>query len=195
MDCEGVSDSELVSKILTEPSYFECLVVKFEMPLRRYVRRITNFQPNDVEEVLQESFLLIYKNLNNFDQKLKLSSWIYRIVHNKSIDCLRKKNARPLVDLEIESVAGLAADSLIEINSLDERIEAKHQVSELIQIVKELPDQSREVIYLRFWEDMDYQEISDILRIPTGTVGSIINRFKKLLQSRAFTKFKKEEEK
>lgn len=138
---------------------------------------------DEAEDILQESFLKIWKNLNAFDPSLKLSSWIYRIVHNQAISCLRKKksfgkNLIRSIDSDFESKMPVEATSEL----IDELENQEHQIHEVLHA---MPLNYKEVLVLKFLENMSYEEISDILKIPEGTVGTRINRAKKAFRKQA----------
>ncbi|MBU4536457.1 sigma-70 family RNA polymerase sigma factor [Patescibacteria group bacterium] len=84
------TDGELVSLVLENSDYFLYLVRRYEQKLTRYIARISNLDKDDIEDVLQDIFIKVYKNLNGFDTSLKFSSWIYRITHNEVISNYRK---------------------------------------------------------------------------------------------------------
>jgi RNA polymerase sigma-70 factor (ECF subfamily) len=130
-----------------------------------------------VEDTLQDVFISAYKNLNDFDQDLKFSSWIYRIAHNKVISHFRKITARPkTVTYEGD---GQLLNILASSEDLAKELERKYTGEEVRAILKGLDEKYREVLVLKFLEDKDYKEISDILEKPMGTVATLINRAKK----------------
>jgi RNA polymerase sigma-70 factor (ECF subfamily) len=119
-------------------------------------------------------------NLNGFDGNLKFSSWIYRIVHNQVISQYRKIKARPeghAVDIEDQAAKNLASEMNIAAG-VDSNI-LKEKFSRLLDL---LPEKYREALVLRFWEEKSYQEISDILRKPAGTIASTISKAKRELR-------------
>ena len=149
---------------------------RYEAKLTNYIRKITNLDAEDIADVLQDVFIKVYKNLNSFDAELKFSSWIYRITHNQVISNYRKNIARPqTVPIEVDDtvVHNLASDldtsQAVDEDFLRQNIEA---------ILEKLDIKYREVLVLKFLEDKDYKEISDILKKPAGTVGTLINRAK-----------------
>jgi len=89
--CEKKEDSELVELSLKKQDYFYCLILRYQEKLLRYIRRISASSKEDAEDILQEVFMSVYKNLNDFDNSLKFSSWIYRIAHNKTVSHWRKQ--------------------------------------------------------------------------------------------------------
>jgi len=175
-------DEELVALTLDNPDIYQVLVERYEEKLMRYVMRISASSREDAEDILQDVFLSAYKNLNEFDQDLKFSSWIYRITHNKVISHYRKKNARP------KTTTYEGDSELINILSSDEDIakelEKRQKSDEVRKILDTLDERYREVLVLKFLEDKDYKEISDILEKPMGTVATLINRAKKQFRDR-----------
>jgi RNA polymerase sigma-70 factor (ECF subfamily) len=124
----------------------------------------------------------VYRNLNGFDQKLKFSSWIYHISHNEAISAYRKKNVRPEGHLVADSAEILSFVS----GSLDSaEVEFDQTVNAGVvnRALLNIDSKYSEVLLLRFFEHKEYDEISDILQIPIGSVGTLIHRGKKQLAS------------
>ncbi|MHA1697076.1 MAG: RNA polymerase sigma factor [Candidatus Helarchaeota archaeon] len=180
-DCLNKKDVELVKLSLENSDYFLCIVKKYEDPLMRYIRRITNINFEDAEDLLQEVFIKVYTNLNAFDPKLKFSSWIYRIAHNKVISNFRKLKIRPeKINSEINK------DILEKIKSdlnIEKEFDQKILKDKLIQVINQLDIKYKEVIVLKYLEEKTYDEISDIIKKPINTVGTLINRAKKKLNN------------
>ncbi|MEA2112650.1 MAG: sigma-70 family RNA polymerase sigma factor, partial [Patescibacteria group bacterium] len=98
---EKKTDEELVGLVLNNQDYFLFLVRRYEQKLFRYISRISSLNQDDIEDVLQDIFIKVYKNLNNFDTDLKFSSWIYRITHNEVISNYRKyKNKAKIISFD-----------------------------------------------------------------------------------------------
>ncbi|MBU1895559.1 sigma-70 family RNA polymerase sigma factor [Patescibacteria group bacterium] len=181
---EDKTDEDLVKLSLIDSNNFVLLMNRYENKFLRYIRRISNSNHEDAEDILQDSFIKMYQNLNAFDPKLKFSSWAYRITHNQVISEYRKKKSRPL--FYFSEIVDEMLTSLKEGNSLEDKIDADLQNKKILKIINELDKKYREVMHLKFIENKTYEEISDILQKPIGTVGTLINRAKK--------KFKKEYE-
>ena len=181
--CDGLNDLEIIRRSLATVDYFSCLYERYEEKLMRYIKRVAFATDEEAADILQEAFIKIWKNLNAFDQSLKLSSWIYRIVHNEAISFLRQKKSygkdhtAPWNDdlyakLPDETDQGTA-----------EEMEYRDQLTH--RILTQLPRQYQEVLILRFLENLSYEEISDILKIPEGTVAIRLNRAKKIFREYA----------
>lgn len=174
------TDEELASLLLSDQSCFLALMQRYEPKLLGYIHRISFSSKEEAEDILQDVFIKVYKNINSFDSGLKFSSWIYRITHNEVISSFRKKSARPqLADNGLD-------DALINRMTSDfdviEEIDLRKKREIIIGFIDGLDDKYREVMILKYMEEKDYKEISDILKKPMGTIATLINRAKKKLK-------------
>jgi len=178
--CREKTDNELVKLSLKNEDYFYCIIERYEKVLTHYIRRISASSIEDAEDILQEVFLNVYQNLNDFDESLKFSSWIYRIAHNKTISAWRKLKSRPKTistDEENNLFDFIASDE-----NIQKELERKCDAKQLQKALEKVNEKYREVLVLKFLEEKDYREISDILKKPMGTVATLINRAKKNLR-------------
>lgn len=178
---EELSDKELVATVLSNKDAFSVIITRYEAPLRRYISRLGVRDKRDVEDLLQNSFIKIYRYLQSFDNSFSFSSWIYRIVHNETYDFFRTKKRRPEI-----TIADDAGQIFLNIETQDdspEEIFDKLVDSKLInEALEKLDKKYRDVLLLRYGEDRDYRQISDILEIPEGTVATLIHRGKAALK-------------
>lgn len=173
---DNLTDEEIVKLTLTNQDYFLFIVSRYKNKLARFIHRLSNIGPEDADDLLQKIFLKTYLNLNSFNPKLKFSSWIYAIARNQVISSHRHRQARAegyAVDLEDDSINKIVSDIDLE-KDIDQTL--TREVIE--QILNTLSPKYREVLVLKFLEEKNYQEISDIIKKPIGTVGSLINRAK-----------------
>ncbi len=183
MSMENLSimeDKELVLLSKEDSAYFAELIQRYENKLGRYISRLGRFSREDKEDILQNVFIKVYQNLNEFDTTLPFSSWIYRITHNETISFFRKTKSRPegySIDVEeyiLNNIAGdITADGETE-KSINKEI--------LENALAELPQFYRDITILRYFEEKSYEEISDILRISPGTVATRISRAKQYIK-------------
>lgn len=176
-----IRDEELVARAQKEKEAFGLLVERYESPLARYVRRLGVHDSDDAADVLQEVFIKVYRNLNEFDTAYKFSSWIYRIAHNETMSWFRKRRVRPeghLIENGEEHLALRLSDEL----SSEESMSRAESTQALINAIGALDEKYREVIILRYFEHKEYDEISDILEIPLGSVGTLIHRAKRKIK-------------
>ncbi len=173
------SDSELVELSKTNPDIFEELVVRYQERLFFFIKRISYFGNEDIEDLLQEVFIKVYKNLNGFDQDLKFSTWIYQITRNTVFDAIRKKHARPQeTHLENEEMVKIFKAGI----DLENEAALKNDLEKIKKIINALPYKYKEVMILRFLEEKNYEEIMDIVKKPKGTVAALINRGRKMIK-------------
>jgi RNA polymerase sigma-70 factor (ECF subfamily) len=176
-NCEQKTDAELVSLSLTNQDYYYCLMKRYETPLMNYIYKLSGLNRTDLEDILQEVFILVYQNLNDYNKSFKFSSWIYRIAHNYTVSQLRKKAQGTKISWDEHDLEQIVQSDF----DLEENLSQKVDYHNLLSIIEALPLKYKEVLLLKFVDGKDYQEISDIIRKPIGTVGTLINRAKKML--------------
>jgi RNA polymerase sigma-70 factor (ECF subfamily) len=179
-DIEQKTDEELAGLTISNPDFYYFLMERYEEKILRYIRRISNVTKEAAEDLGQEIFLKAYENINDFDDSLKFSSWLYRIAHNHVISFWRKnKNEKNILSWDAdESFKNMfeSDDDIVE--DLDKKMASKTVANAMMR----LKENYREALVLRFMEDKDYAEISDIMEKPVGTIGTLILRAKKDLR-------------
>jgi len=174
------TDEQIVTATLLSPETFGVIIERYEEKLRRYIQRLGVRIKEDQQDVLQEIFIKAYRNLNSFDTGLSFSSWIYRIAHNEAISWYRKHSVRPEGHLIAEG-----DELLMLLSAKDTSSEVKFDqllnAEEVTRALEVIDLKYREVLILRYFEHKEYDEISDILKIPIGSVGTLLHRGKKQL--------------
>jgi RNA polymerase sigma-70 factor (ECF subfamily) len=176
---EDQTDEQIVKHCITDSNFLATLINRYEAKLDIYIKRKSNTTAEDRKDILQNVFIKVYKNINDFDPTLKFSSWIYRITHNEMIDWYRREKKHPILHFEDDEtiVNKIISDVDIQKESINNELR-----NEIRKIVETLTPEYKEVVELRFFEEKSYEEISDILQIPEGTVATRINRVKKKLK-------------
>jgi len=142
--------------------------------------RITQIYEEEAENILQEVFIKAYKNLYSYDHSFSFSSWIYRITHNMVIDYHRTHNWKMDIALDEESMEGIAFQEFFNREEQGDYIlEKKELAKKISDILNHLDKKYRDVLVLKYLEGKNYEEISDILKIPEWTVATYLNRAKK----------------
>jgi RNA polymerase sigma-70 factor (ECF subfamily) len=139
---------------------------------------------DDVEDVIQEAFLRVYKSIKNFKGDSSFTTWLYRIAVNVCKDQLKRyaKRSETMTNFEDEdsSISEPAGDQNVELSA-----EKELDAEDVNSILRRLSEDDQELIRLRDVQDLDYEEISEIVDKPLGTVKSRIHyarkRLKKLL--------------
>ncbi|RJG17613.1 RNA polymerase sigma factor SigW [Paenibacillus thiaminolyticus] len=141
---------------------------------------------HEAEDVVQDTFLRVYRNLDRYDENQKFSTWIYRIGTNLCIDRLRKRKPNYSLDAEMTEQEGV--DGYAMIPSDDRTPESYLIVSETQRMVQEainsLPSKYRSVMVLRYLQDMSLQEISDVLDMPVTTIKTRVHRGREFLRKK-----------
>jgi RNA polymerase sigma-70 factor (ECF subfamily) len=175
---QDTTDEVLVEYIrTTDKEYFSYIIDRYEEKLKRYIGRLSNYSA-DTEDILQDVFVKTFMNLHAFNINKKFSSWIYRIAHNHAINWLKKNRVNMSLD-ENEFIE----NKLISKIDVRKDFEEKEAYDEILKKINKLPDKYKEPFILKYFEDKTYDEISEILRKPKNTVGTMINRAKKILKN------------
>ncbi len=175
-NCQNLDDKELVNLALHDSQYFYCLMKRYEHKLANYVHRFTYLSDDDISDIVQDSFISAYQHLNDCDCELKFSSWLYRIVHNQTINFL-KKNKQNL-KINFNENDDEFVDWLTDKTDIEKDTIKLHFNDYVKTILNKLKPDYKEVLMLKFFEDKDYIEISDILQKPMGTVATLLSRAK-----------------
>ncbi len=160
-----IDEKQLVA-MLADPSTqrkaFELVVRQYSEPLYWQVRRIV-LTHEDANDVMQNVMIKAWTNLDSFRNDSKLSTWLYRIAINESLDFMRRQ----------KNVATLSADEAPGIaNTLmaDNYFDGDETEAQLQEAIAQLPDVQRTVFNLRYYEGMKYSEISRILNTSEGAL-------------------------
>jgi len=176
---EKISDEELVSKVLENEDYFLYLMRRYETKLLAYILRISSNNSEEAEDILQDVFIKVYKNLNNFDTNLKFSSWIYRITHNEVISKYRKN--KKILQFSDQELKDEIFNRIVDDFDVKEKVDNDILRNKLLKNIDLLDEKYRNVLVLKYFEDKEYAEISDILEKPVGSVATLLYRAKKEL--------------
>lgn len=175
------SDEELVRMASNREDCFYELMNRYEQKLLRYILRLAKINQETAEDILQDTFIKAYRYINNFDSELKFSSWIYRIAHNETISYWRK-NQKNYDFISIDKEQNGMANTLVDQSKSDTEALLNEKQDMIKKAIAELPDYYRDVLVLRFLEEKEYEEISDILQKPVGTISALIHRAKERLK-------------
>ncbi len=161
---------------------FEEIVKLYEQKICSTIYYMVKDQ-NIVEDIAQEVFFKIYKNISKFNEQSSLYTWIYRITMNACFDEMKKEKKITYLSNFVETEEG---EQEVEFEdpsqNVDEIISAKLDREELIKAIKKLPDEQRAIIVLRDIRGFTYWEIADMLKLKLGTVKSKINRARLMLK-------------
>lgn len=177
VDYDNLSDSDVVVATLKgDEDSFRILVERYEAKLMRYASYILK-DYDMASDVVQETFIKSYINLRSYKIGKPFSPWIYRILHNLAMNVIKankKTCALGAIDeMGDNFLVKFDADKVIDKRLLDSKVK---------KCLSEINIKYKEVLLLSFFENLKYEEISDILHIPTSTVGVRIRRGKEALR-------------
>jgi len=185
-EAQNLSDEEIARRVQEgEADYFGILMERYEPKMMRYLTRFTRNR-DDLRDIVQDVFIKVYKNIQSFDLTQRFSPWIYRIAHNEAINNIKKKVREPMQFFDPEM--------LFPHPVADENPQSDVERTELKRILEEcmedLDEKYKEVLVLRYFEDMDYKDIAEVLKVPVVTVGVRLNRGKVRLKEIYDRKYK-----
>jgi len=182
---EILDDRALVARILGgEQDRFADLVRRYEKRLVNYVYRITH-RYEEAHDLAQEIFVKVYLALDRYDPKYQFSTWLFRIAQNSAIDALRKKTIAevPLTRQPSDDEPGTKEREFADHGVSPYRALKNKQLSAAIdKAVERLPIDYRELIQLRHFAELSYEEIASMKKLPLGTVKNKLFRARNLLK-------------
>ncbi|MBZ5532961.1 MAG: sigma-70 family RNA polymerase sigma factor [Acidobacteriia bacterium] len=156
------------------------LMQRYQHRLYRYMLRMVR-QPSTAEDLFQQTWLRVMERSPSYDPRRSFEGWLFAIAHNLAIDHLRRRQPEsldeelPSGDTRADLTPGPAADAL-------QQMLAEERSARVAEAVAELPAVARELLTLRFEEEMKLDEIAEILALPLGTVKTRLHRALRSLQ-------------
>ena len=161
-----VEDSEILSKFQDEKTRneaFNLLLKKYQQKIYWHIRRMV-VDHDDADDLVQDVFIKVWKNLLGFRNDAQLYTWMYRIASNECITFLNKKKQKN--NIPLDDVAYELADSLAD-SSYFNGDQAQRKLQEALLT---LPEKQRLVFNMKYYDDMKYEEISDVLGTSVGAL-------------------------
>jgi RNA polymerase sigma-70 factor (ECF subfamily) len=158
---------------------FSQFVREHETGLFNYLVRMV-VSREEAEDLTQEAFLQAYRTWNQVDPDAAggYVKWCYRIAHNLAIDALRKKKPRAIDDEELDRAADVKSQKPEDI------YEHRVQSNTIKESIQSLDEKYREVLILRYQEELSYEQIAEALQVPVSTIETRIFRAKKMLRAK-----------
>jgi RNA polymerase sigma-70 factor (family 1) len=163
---EETPDKDLLSQFRSETTRnqaFNLLVRKYQKRLYWHIRRIV-IDHDDADDVVQNTFIKVWKNLEGFKEDSQLYTWLYRIATNESLTFLRQKKADR--NIPLDEVDHSLSDSL----SAGDHFNGDEIQKKLQQAILTLPDKQRIVFNMKYFEEMKYEEMSQVLETSVGAL-------------------------
>ena len=157
-------EQEFINRLLnpkTQNQAFQQLLQDYQRPLYNHVRNIV-LNHDDTDDVLQNTFIKIFKNLKNFKGESKLFSWMYRIATNESLTFLKQKSKNSGItseSLQNKTIDNLEADVYFDGNEIQIKLQ---------KAIALLPEKQQLVFKMKYFQELKYEEISEILGTSVG---------------------------
>ena len=169
-----MEDAEIIRQVLAgQHEKFAGLVERYQASLIHFLRR-TLGSDEDVFDCAQDAFLAAYRNLSRYSEEHPFRAWLYTIARNKALDLVRKRRREVPLTLD---------ENLVNHQPRPEEVWlAKEQASMLAEVLNELPEHYGQALYLRFHQELSYEEIALILEVPVSRVKTYLHRGKEKLR-------------
>ena len=149
----------------------------------RFIHQLSaSFIPEDIEEICQETFLTVVKNISSFEGRSQFQTWVFRIAANKAHDFLERQQAakrgggQATISLQAEDPEGRTLDPPSIAPGPDAVLLNEENMELVVQALQRIGQPCREVIELRYFADLSYEEIADELRMNPKTVSSRLSK-------------------
>ena len=159
---------------------FESLVIKYQQSLYYLCRRMTGAHQS-ADDLSQETFIKVYFSLPKFKDGMNFYTWIRKIAVNNCINYLKSQMREEPLDERGNRIPGNS--SLTGQELPQDKVQRHHLEQKFKEALKTLPADQKIIFCLRFYEDLSYKEISQLLNLPNGTVMSRLNRTRKKLKA------------
>ena len=177
---EHLSDKEILDLFQIESSKnyaFSLLVKKYQKPLYWHIRKIV-LSHDDSDDILQNSLIKAWKGLEKFREESKLFTWLYKIATNEALGFLRSKTRIafvPFTSVELYLKQTLHADPYFKGDAIQKKLQ---------EAILELPDKQRLVFNMRYYDELSYEQIADILDTSVGALKASYHHAAKKIESK-----------
>lgn len=150
------------------------IIDNYKNQLYATILRMTK-NPQDAQDLVQDAFIKVYRNLEKYDASGSFSSWLYRVAINHCMDEFRKKRYS-MTQIEIDE------ERVVEPNHPELVFLKKEKSRQLERLIGTLPEDERLIILLRYVNEISYEEIGEVMDMPLSTVRNKLHRAKKKMR-------------
>ena len=157
-------DAEILALLAVPKTYemgFRRLMTRYQVPLYRHIRRLV-VEHEDADDVLQNTFVKVFRNIERFEGKSKLFTWLYRIATNEALTFIAnksKKNSTTSEVMQSKIVENLPADIYYDGNEMQLKLQ---------KAIVQLPEKQQLIFKMKYYEELKYEQISEILGTSVG---------------------------
>ncbi len=189
-----MDDLHLIDQIKkgSEPAFRQLVEQHREMVVNTCFSLVHDI--DDAEDLAQEVFIEVFNSVNRFRGEARISTWLYRISVNKSLNFLRDNKKRKFFKKIEEVFTGrnyTDSDTGLSFEEPDINLQEKQKAAILHKAIDSLPENQRIAFTLSKYEDLSYKEISDVMGVSLSSVESLIFRARKNLQEKLYDCYKK----
>jgi RNA polymerase sigma-70 factor, ECF subfamily len=177
---EAMADAEVMLKVKTgDESAFTYLVQKYRRPMVSFMYRMCH-NPASAEELAQEVFLRVYRSRTSYEPTAKFSTWIYRIATNLAVNHARDtRHERPEKSLRLDEPdpeTGTTPDLADTSLTAEEQILHRERTAMIRAKVQALPERQRMAVIMHKYQQMDYRQIAEVLKLSESATKSLLFR-------------------
>lgn len=161
-----INETDFIQKLLSskhKDQAFKQLLDLYQKRLYWHIRKLVITHEN-ADDVLQNTFVRVYKSLPNFKQKSSLHTWMFKIAHNESLRFLeqqKKKQHESLNDITSTYMDQLVSDTFFEGNEIQLKLQ---------RVLASIPEKQRHIFQLKYYDDLKFTEMETILGVKEGTI-------------------------
>ena len=180
VDAGAISDAEVMLRVKAgDDSAFDYLVQKYRRPIISFMYRMAHNSAT-AEELAQEVFLRVYRSRSNYEPSAKFSTWLYRIATNLGVNHARDtrhERAENTVNLdEPDTETGQTLDLADKQPTVEEEIVHRERLAAIRQKVEALPERQKMAVLMHKYQQMDYKQIADVLKLSESATKSLLFR-------------------
>ncbi len=177
---EGTSDADVMLRVKTgDESAFVFLVQKYRRPIIGFLYRMCH-NPSTAEELAQEVFLRVYRSRETYEASAKFTTWLYRIATNLAVNYARDtRHERPEVTVRLDepdAETGTTPDLADESLTVEERLVRRERLAAIRSKVNALPERQRMAVFMHKYQQMDYRQIAEVLKLSESATKSLLFR-------------------
>jgi RNA polymerase sigma factor (sigma-70 family) len=177
-DVPKCDDKEILKLLKNEESSekgFRLLMGMYKVRLYHHIRQLVG-NHEDADDVLQNVFIKVFRNINNFEEKSGLYTWLYRIATNESLTFIQSQKRKQTISID---------DVVIDISdkTSEEFFDEKHLQIKLEKAIDLLPAKQKAVFHLRYYDEMTYEDMSSILDTSVGALKASYHHAVKKIES------------
>ena len=177
---EGLTDADMMLRVKAgDESAFDFLVQKYRRAMVNFMYRMAH-NSAVAEDLAQEVFLRVYRSRSSYEPSAKFTTWLYRIATNLAVNHARDtRHERPenMLSLdEPDEETGASMDVADSAMSVEEKLLRRERLSAIRKTVQQLPDRQRMAVVMHKYQQMDYKQIAEVLKLSESATKSLLFR-------------------